>query len=322
MMIPPASSSTTCGTGSRGSSPSRTGAISATAAPGTSASIARVSFMGVSGPPPAQETFPPAPPRDKVFRVGIGPELLPVLTGRRVVVGWIVLSYLSTFLVTRLVTRAIRTGRGPFRNASVGGVHLHHEVYGIFLLLITGTAEFAYGPEGSWLYVLAILFGVGAALTLDEFALWLHLEDVYWSQEGRSSIDAVLIALVVGGLLLVGANPFDADRAEGEGLVAATVTVNLVFALVAILKGRTVLGVVGVFVPVVAAVGAVRLGRPDSIWGRRRYRPGSVRRQRSENRFPPGRRPRYAGLVDLFADVPHPARPGTVVSTADREPPP
>src|SRR3954462_12482812 len=250
-------------------------------------------------------------------------------TGRRAAVAWMVAAFLLTFLTTRLITRAIRTGRGPFRNASVGGIHVHHEVYGIFLLLITGTAEFAYGPEGSWLYVLAILFGVGAALTLDEFALWLHLEDVYWSEEGRSSIDAVLIALVVGRLLLVGANPFDADRAEGEGLVAATVTVNLVFALVAILKGRTVLGVVGVFVPVVAAVGAVRLGRPASIWGRprsvwgpRRYRPGSVRRQRSENRFPPGRRPRYAGLVDLFADVPHPARPGTVVSTADREPPP
>lgn len=243
-------------------------------------------------------------------------------TGRRAAVACMVAAFLLTFLTTRLITRAIRTGRGPFRNASVGGIHVHHEVYGIFLLLITGTAEFAYGPEGSWLYVLAILFGTGAALTLDEFALWLHLEDVYWSQEGRSSVDAVLIALVVGGLLLVGANPFDADRAEGEGLVAATVTVNLVFALVAILKGRTVLGVVGVFVPVVAAVGAVRLGRPDSIWGRRRYRPGSVRRQRSENRFPPGRRPRYAGLVDLFADVPRTARPGTVVSTADREPPP
>src|SRR3954471_14754557 len=165
-------------------------------------------------------------------------------TGRRAAVAWMVGAFLLTFLTTRLITRAIRTGRGPFRNASVGGIHVHHEVYGIFLLLITGTAELTYGPEGSWLYVLAILFGAGAALTLDEFALWLNREDVYWSQEGRSSIDAVLIALVVGGLLLVGANPFDADRAESEGLVAATETLNLVFALVAILKGRTVLTIV------------------------------------------------------------------------------
>jgi len=82
-------------------------------------------------------------------------------TGRRAAVACMVAAFLLTFLTTRLITRAIRTGRGPFRNASVGGIHVHHEVYGIFLLLITGTAEFAYGPEGSWLYVLAILFGRG-----------------------------------------------------------------------------------------------------------------------------------------------------------------
>src|SRR3954451_16866084 len=318
MMIPPASSSTTCGTGSRGSSPSRTGAISATAATGTSASIARVSFMGVSGPPPAQETFPPAPPRDKVFRVGIGPELLPVLTGRRVVVGWIVLSYLSTFLVTRLVTRAIRTGRGPFRNASVGGVHLHHEVYGIFLLLGTGLVQLTYRPGPPWLYVVAALFGVGAALTLDEFALWLHLEDVYWTREGRSSVDAVLIALVVGTLLLLGANPFDDDRARGEAAVALTVAVNVVFAVVAILKGRVVLGVAGVFLPLVAVVGAVRLARPASPWARRWYSPGSRRDERSRARFPAGRRTAWTRLVDLFAVVPPPRHAGAEVAAPSR----
>src|SRR3954469_11099474 len=236
-------------------------------------------------------------------------------TGRRAAVAWMVAAFLLTFLTTRLITRAIRTGRGPFRNASVGGIHVHHEVYGIFLLLITGTAEFAYGPEGSWLYVLAILFGIGAALTLDEFALWLHLEDVYWSQEGRSSIDAVLVASVVGLLLLIGANPFDADRARGEAVVAATVLVNLLFALVAILKGRVVLGVVGVFVPVVALVGAVRLGRPHSPWARRRDPDGSERRRRSEERFPAGRRHRWDALVDLFADVPHRPTVGVAVGS-------
>jgi hypothetical protein len=254
--------------------------------------------------------------------VGIDLELVPLLAGRRAVVAWMLAAFLLTFLITRLVTRAIRSGRGPFRNASVGGIHVHHEVYGIFLLLITGTVELTYRPDGFWLYALAVLFGAGAALTLDEFALWLHLEDVYWSREGRSSIDAVLIALVVGGLLLIGANPFDADQAEGEGWFAATVAVNLAFALIAILKGRVVLGVVGVFVPVVAAVGAVRLARPSSVWARRRYAPGSVRRQRSETRFPPGRRTRWDAVVDLFAAVPHPDRPGTVVSAAHTEPPP
>jgi hypothetical protein len=251
--------------------------------------------------------------------VGIEAELLPVLAGRRVVVAWMLGAFLLTFLTTRFVTRAIRTGRGPFRDASVGGVHLHHEVYGIFLLLGTGLVDLTYRPDGTWRLVLAVLFGVGAALTLDEFALWLHLEDVYWSEEGRSSIDAVLIALVVGGLLLVGANPFDAQELPGDVPVAITVTVNLAFALVAVLKGRTVLGVVGVFVPAVAAVGALRLARPRSFWARRWYPAGSARRHRAEHRFPAGRRTWWDALVDLFATAPHPARPGVVVGAPHAE---
>ena len=234
----------------------------------------------------------------------VTPEVLPELAGRRAVVAWMVLAFLVTFLVTRLVVRAIRTGRGPFRDASVGGVHVHHEVYGIFLLLGTGTLEFTYRPGPPWVQLLAVLFGAGAALTLDEFALWLHLEDVYWSRQGRSSIDAVLVALVVGGLLLVGANPFDADDADSEALLWITVMVNLLFALAAILKGRVVLGVVGVFVPLVALVGAVRLARPGSFWAHRWYRPGSRRQARAEARFPAGRRTRWDALVDLFAEVP------------------
>ncbi len=240
-------------------------------------------------------------------------DLLPALTGRRVVVAWMLGAFLVTFLVTRFVTHAIRSGRGPFRDASLGGVHVHHEVYGIFLLLLTGLVELTYRPDGGWLNLLAVLFGVGAALTLDEFALWLHLEDVYWSQQGRTSIDAVLLATVVGCLLLVGANPFDAQDLPGDAPIAATVVIGLGFALAAILKGRTVLGVVGVFVPVVAAVGAVRLARPHSYWARRRYPEGSGRRRRSESRFPPGRRTRWDRLVDLFADVPHAPRAGAVV---------
>ena len=190
---------------------------------------------------------------------------------------------------TRFVTPAIRAGRGPFRDASVGGVHLHHEVYGIFLLLIVGTAEFTYRPARAGRYVLAALFGVGAGLTLDEFALWLHLEDVYSTSEGRSSVDAVMIALLVGGLLIVGATPFDTDAAGGEAAVAATVVVNLVFALVSILKGRVVLGVTRVFVPVLALVGAL-CGWPGR--GRRGHAGGTPPGRRSDagprNGSPPG----------------------------------
>jgi len=239
----------------------------------------------------------------------LGPELIPTMTGRRALIGWMVTAYLVTFLVTRAVTRMIRLGRGPFRDNSVGGVHVHHQVYGIFLLLGAGTAEFAYRPDPPWAHVLAVLFGVGAALTLDEFALWLRLDDVYWSREGRSSVDAVLVALVVGCLLLVGVNPFDADEAAGEGVVALTILVNLAFALVAILKGRVVLGVIGVFVPVLAMVAALRLGRPGSPWAHRWYRPGSRRARRSSARYPPGHRTRWDAVVDLFAAVPRTAAP-------------
>jgi hypothetical protein len=238
----------------------------------------------------------------------VHPELMPLVSGRRELVAWLVLGFVVTFLVTRFVTHAIRTGRGPFRDASIGGVHVHHEVYGIFLLLGTGTIEFTYRPHGVGSVVLAVLFGAGAALTLDEFALWLHLEDVYWSREGRSSVDAVLIALVVGVLLLLGANPFDADEADDEGVLALSLLVNLLCALVAVVKGRVVLGVVGVFVPLVALVAALRLARPTSPWARRRYPPGSSRAERALRRFPPGRRNRWDGLVDLFAAVP-PATP-------------
>ncbi|RBY77233.1 hypothetical protein DQ238_15155 [Geodermatophilus sp. TF02-6] len=252
--------------------------------------------------------------------MGIDLELLPVLAARRTLVAWMVLAFLVTFLVTRLVTRAIRTGRGPFHDESVGGVHVHHEVYGIFLLLGTGTVEFTYQPAPPVLQVLAVLFGVGAALTLDEFALWLHLEDVYWSSEGRSSIDAVLVALVVGGLLLIGANPFDAADAHGELELWLTVLTNLAFALVAILKGRVVLGVVGVFVPVVAIVGAVRLARPRSPWARRWYRAGSRRLARAQARYPAGRRTRWDALVDLFTVVP--PRHGVPVTAAPPPSPP
>ncbi|MHA6629737.1 hypothetical protein ACU61A_30225 [Pseudonocardia sichuanensis] len=226
-------------------------------------------------------------------------ELWPELTRHRVLVGWMLAAFLVTFLATRAITKAIREGRGPFRNAQVGTVHVHHQVYGIFLLLGSGTAEFTYRPAAPWADVLAALFGVGAALTLDEFALWLHLEDVYWTREGRSSVDAVLVALIVGTLLLVGANPFGDDSGGGSAVAAVGVVANLVFALVAILKGRPVLGVVGVFVPFLALVAALRLGRPTSPWARRRY--DGRRMARSRRRFPPGRRTRWDRLVDVFA---------------------
>jgi hypothetical protein len=217
------------------------------------------------------------------------------------VVFWMLLAFVVAFAVTRLITNLIRRGRGPFKDVSVGGVHIHHQVWGIFLLLGVGTVELAYRPASPWLEVLAVLFGMGAALTLDEFALWVRLDDVYWGPEGRRSVDAVLLATLVGLLLLVGLSPFDADTTEGEVVLGITMAVNLLFVLAAILKGRIVLGVMGLFVPFVAFVATCRLARPRSPWARRFYREGSRRLERARKRFPEGRRKRWDPIVDLFA---------------------
>ncbi len=111
------------------------------------------------------------------------------------------------FAVVRFLTHAIRAGIGPFHNVAVGGRHIHHLVFGIALLLIVGYGwllEIGSGARSSSRWtgrLMSILYGVGAALTLDEFALWLNLRDVYWTVEGRESIDAVIL---FGALLLIG----------------------------------------------------------------------------------------------------------------------
>lgn len=113
------------------------------------------------------------------------------------------LSFLVTFATVRGITSMIRAGVGPFHNITAGTTHVHHLVWGILLLLVVGYVWLSETGVGSgWVATLtAIAFGVGAALTLDEFALWLNLQDVYWDRQGRISIDAVLI---FGSLLSAG----------------------------------------------------------------------------------------------------------------------
>jgi len=113
------------------------------------------------------------------------------------------LAFLVTFGIVRGVTIMIRDGVGPLHNVTAGTLHIHHLVWGILLLLVVGYVWLLeIGVGSSWIASLtAIAFGVGAALTLDEFALWLNLSDVYWERQGRESIDAVLI---FGGLLSAG----------------------------------------------------------------------------------------------------------------------
>ncbi len=113
------------------------------------------------------------------------------------------IGFLVTFGVVRGITHLIRAGIGPFHNVTSGGLHIHHLVWGILILILVGYVWLIEQGVGSnWIASLtAILFGVGAALTLDEFALWLNLQDVYWAGAGRESIDAVIIFI---SLLSVG----------------------------------------------------------------------------------------------------------------------
>ena len=109
--------------------------------------------------------------------------------------------FLVTFGVVRAITHMIRAGVGPFHDINSGTLHVHHLVWGILILLLVGYA-WLIQTGGDWLSRLtAFAFGVGAALTLDEFALWLNFEDVYWTRQGRESIDAVVI---FAALLAVG----------------------------------------------------------------------------------------------------------------------
>jgi hypothetical protein len=219
--------------------------------------------------------------------------------------------FLGSWLFIRTSARMIRAQVSwwPGNVETKSGLHIHHLVWGILVLMVSGFLGFALQPPSPWMDVLAVLFGIGAGLTLDEFALWLHLEDVYWSDEGRSSVDAVVIALAFGGLVVAGAAPWEVqDAGESVAVIAAAVAVNLVCCTLAILKGKPWLGVFGMFVPLIALVGAVRLAKPGSPWARRFYKPGSRKPQRATERWTKLQRRRRKAL-DALAGAP--SEPGT-----------
>ena len=166
-----------------------------------------------------------------------------------------------------------RTTSGPIRDIVVGGVHIHHTVIGIFLMVGSGVGLIATTPVGDALNIAAVVFGVGVSLTFDEFALWLNLKDVYWQQQGRQSIDAIFCVLAATGALIGGAD-FLTGRAGSTTwwISVGWLLVALVCSVVCLLKGKVLTGVLGVFVPLVGWVGAVRLGKPTSWWASRRYR--------------------------------------------------
>ncbi|WP_033325464.1 hypothetical protein [Streptomyces yerevanensis] len=198
-------------------------------------------------------------------------------------------SFVLTFVITRVITRLIRAGKGPFRNVKTGGVHIHHVVPGVILTVVGGFGSVAGGGHGFGTMVSAVLFGMGVGLVLDEFALILHLDDVYWSEQGRKSVEVVAITAALGGLVLLGFVPFGVnDLSEEElqdrGAVISSVAGNFLIALLALSKGKARLAIFGVIVPLVALIGAVRLARPGSPWAKRFYRRRPRARARSSLR--------------------------------------
>ena len=104
-------------------------------------------------------------------------------------------AFIVTFLLLRLLTYGIRYHVLPFHNVvTPGGLHIHHFVWGIFIVLIVGFLGITINDPQLHVW-LAPLFGIGAALIIDEFALWLNLRDVYWAREGRISVD---LAIIIG----------------------------------------------------------------------------------------------------------------------------
>jgi lysyl-tRNA synthetase class 2 len=213
------------------------------------------------------------------------------------------LAFILTLAGTRFYTRMART-RG-WGSAHVGDVHVHHLVPGIVLSLVAGGLAIGLAPRELWLAFLAIVFGAGAALVLDEFAMLLHLDDVYWTEEGRLSIDACMAAVAFLGLAVLATFPLPTDhgsdrlaREIGDGLIVLVA----VFVVMTLLKGKLKFGLFGiVFVPF-SFVGAIRLAKPNSIWARRFYPEGSRRLQRSEARAA-SREERWAHRRERFYDL-------------------
>ncbi|MDR8410665.1 hypothetical protein [Nonomuraea sp. 3-1Str] len=171
-----------------------------------------------------------------------------------------------SFIATRINVRLIRAKVGWFRDVNVGEMHIHHVVFGVVLMLVGGVSGLIVSSASQVGYAAAAsIFGIGSALVLDEFALILHLHDVYWEEEGRTSVDAVFVAVAVAGLLLTGLRPLTWDYGTPVN-PALLIVANLALAVVTLLKGKIWTGLVGLFVPVLLVVGAVRLARPGSPW--------------------------------------------------------
>jgi hypothetical protein len=185
----------------------------------------------------------------------------------------ILLAFVCSFGFIRTSAHMIRAQVSwwPGNVETKTGTHIHHLVWGILLLMVMGYVGIATAIPDPWFELVAIAFGIGMGLTLDEFALWLNLEDVYWKEKGRESIDAVVVTVVLLVIALLGLQ-FWIDVYEavlvlsgldrGNAWVAIPIQiVGIALAIVCFRRGRKFVGLVGLFVPLVALIGALAPAR-------------------------------------------------------------
>ena len=219
-------------------------------------------------------------------------------------------AFLLTFGFIRTSTHMIRAQVKWWPgNVSVGGTHVHHLVWGILLLLICGYIAVAIDPNSPWREAIAVFFGIGTGLTLDEFALWLNLKDVYWEKEGRKSIDAVIIAAAISGVFLISLRSWidvTHDVADAvEAILGSIGLAGVILALVNAAKEKFGMAIWSVIVPVVGLVGAFRLAKPHSVWAKLFYR--QAKEERAQQRFAGSRgEPFWRRGGDLVGWLRHP----------------
>jgi hypothetical protein len=199
---------------------------------------------------------------------------------------FMLIAFGATFGITRFITHSIRSQRFSWlKDVESGDTHIHHLVWGICLLLISGVLAVGIQPA---LEVTAVVFGIGAALTLDEFALWLHLDDVYWSEQGRQSIDAVIVFALMAGLTVVGLSPIVIGTSGGIGDFLAYILFQIpgwILVVICFLKGKLIWGVLGLYFWPVGLIGAIRLAHSGSWWAKHRYADKPEKLERANRRY-------------------------------------
>src|SRR4051794_20833852 len=114
------------------------------------------------------------------------------------------LSFTGTFALVRGITYSIKDGEGPLRDVSVGGIHLHHYLWGILTVSAVGGVALRGEDRLRRHPLVATAYGAGLALIVDEFALLLDLRDVYWTKQGRVSVDLAIGLIATTGSVLIG----------------------------------------------------------------------------------------------------------------------